>query len=147
MSMFGDDDYPVRELSEEECWERLASEEFGRLAFLMVDEVHLVPINYALDGRSLLFRTAAGNKLFAVVLSHDVVFEIDHVDEQQNQAWSVILRGFPRLLEEDEAHRAELVPLRPWIDTQKDSVVEIRATGVSGREFRLTRPWLRERVD
>ena len=140
-------DDPVRELSEEECWERLASEEFGRLAFMMVDELHLVPINYAVDGRSLLFRTAAGNKLFAVVLSHDVVFEIDHVDDKQNTAWSVILRGFPRLLEEDEAHRAELVPLRPWVDTRKDSVVEIRAMSVSGREFQLSRPWLRARVD
>lgn len=138
---------PVRELSEEECWERLASEEFGRLAFLMVDEVHLVPINYAVDGRSLLFRTAAGNKLFAAVLSHDVVFEIDKVDDDQNTAWSVIVRGFPRLLEEDEAHRAELVPLRPWVDTRKDSVVEIRATAVSGREFELTRPWLHARLD
>lgn len=141
MSMF-DDEYPVRELSEDECWERLAGEEFGRLAFLMVDELHLVPINYALDGRLLLFRTAGGNKLFAVVLSHDVVFEIDHVDEQQQLAWSVIVRGFPRLLEEDEAHRAEQVGLRPWVDIRKDSVVEITATSVSGREFRLTRPWL-----
>ena len=141
MSMFGEE-YPMRELSEEECWERLAGEHFGRLAFLMVDELHLVPINYALDGRSLLFRTAGGNKLFAVVLSHDVVFEIDHVSEQQNLAWSVIVRGFPRLLEEDEAHRAEQVGLRSWVDIRKDSVVEITATSVSGREFRLTRPWL-----
>lgn len=141
------DDGPVRDLTEDECWERLASEEFGRLAFLMVDEVHLVPINYSVDGRSLLFRTAAGNKLFGVVLSHDVVFEIDHVDDEQNTAWSVVLRGFPRLLEEDEAHRAEQVPLRPWVDTRKDSVVEIKSTSVSGREFQLTRPWLHARVD
>lgn len=147
MSIYGDDDYPVRELTDEECWERLASEEFGRLAFQMVDEIHLVPINYALDGRSLLFRTAAGNKLFAVALSRDVVFEIDHVDDEQDTAWSVILRGYPRLLEEDEAHRAEQVPLRPWVDTRKESVVEIKATGVSGREFRLTRPWLHDRED
>lgn len=141
MSMFRDD-YPVRELSEEECWERLMSEEFGRLAFLMVDELHLVPINYAVDGRSLLFRTAGGNKLFAVVLSHDVVFEIDHIDDEQSLAWSVIVRGYPRLLEEDEARRADLVPLRPWVDLPKESVVEIKATSVSGREFKLSRPWL-----
>src|SRR3954451_7451698 len=61
MSMTQDE--PVAELSAEECWELLELGEFGRLAYRLVDEVHLVPINYVADRGVLLFRTASGNKL------------------------------------------------------------------------------------
>ena len=59
-------DEVVTELTSEECWEMLREEEFGRLAYRLVDEVHITPINYAVEGGSLLFRTAEGNKLLAV---------------------------------------------------------------------------------
>ena len=40
----------VTELTSEECWEMLRHEEFGRLAYRLVDEVHITPINYAVQG-------------------------------------------------------------------------------------------------
>jgi nitroimidazol reductase NimA-like FMN-containing flavoprotein (pyridoxamine 5'-phosphate oxidase superfamily) len=137
------DDEVMSELTEEECWAELRSDEFGRLAYRLGDEVNLVPVNYAMDGDTLLFRTAEGNKLLGVVMHPEVVFEIDHFDEKQ--ATSVVVRGEARKLEEDEEHRAENVPLRPWVDTVKYNVVEIRPTQLTGRRFELHRPWLRLR--
>ncbi len=131
---------PVSILSDEECWDLLRSEEFGRLAFHLAEQVHITPINYAVDGETLLFRTAEGSKLLAVVMNPDIAFEIDSYSE--DLATSVILRGTARLLEEDEEHRAENVPLRPWVPTLKYNVVEIRPTELSGRRFELSRPWL-----
>src|SRR5687767_14260754 len=74
-------DQIVTELTSDECWEMLRGEEFGRLAYRLVDEVHITPINYAVDGGSLLFRTAEGNKLLAVVMGSEVAFEIDRYGE------------------------------------------------------------------
>ena len=133
-------DQVVTELSPEECWEMLRDEEFGRLAYLLAGEVHITPINYAVEGGSLLFRTAEGNKLLAVVMGSDVALEIDQYGE--DRARSVVVRGPARLLPEDEAHRAENVPLRPWVPTLKYNVVEIEPKVVSGRAFELSRPWL-----
>lgn len=133
-------DEVVTELTSEECWEMLRNEEFGRLAYRLVDEVHITPINYAVEGRSVLFRTAEGNKLLAVVMGSEVAFEIDRYEE--DSARSVVVRGTARLLPEDEAHRAENVPLRPWVPTLKYNVVEIEPKVVSGRAFELSRPWL-----
>ena len=133
-------DEVVTELTSEECWEMLRAEEFGRLAYPLVDEVHITPINYAVDGRSLLFRTAEGNKLLAVVMGSQVAFEIDRYGE--DSARSVVVRGNARLLPEDEAHRAENVPLRPWVPTLRYNIVEIEPKVVSGRAFELSRPWL-----
>ena len=134
------EDEVVTELTPEECWDMLREEEFGRLAYLLVDEVHITPINYAVDGDTLLFRTAEGNKLLAVVMGAEVAFEIDRYSE--DRARSVVVRGSARLLPEDEAHRAENVPLRPWVPTLKYNVVEIEPKVITGRAFELSRPWL-----
>jgi nitroimidazol reductase NimA-like FMN-containing flavoprotein (pyridoxamine 5'-phosphate oxidase superfamily) len=138
-------DDPITELTPEQCWEMLRGDEFGRLAFRLVDEVHITPINYAVDGDSLLFRTAEGDKLLGVVMSSQVAFEIDTYGE--DTARSVVVRGTARILDEDEEHRAENVPLRSWVGTAKYNVVEIRPSVVSGRQFELTRPWLHLRTD
>ena len=133
-------DEVVSELTSEQCWEMLREEEFGRLAYRLVDEIHITPINYAIESGSVLFRTAEGNKLLAVVMGADVAFEIDRYDE--DSARSVVVRGTARLLPEDEERRAENIALRPWVPTLKYNVVAIEPKVVSGRAFELSRPWL-----
>jgi nitroimidazol reductase NimA-like FMN-containing flavoprotein (pyridoxamine 5'-phosphate oxidase superfamily) len=130
-------DSPVEELSLEECWELLGLEEFGRLAYRLVDEVHLVPINFVADAGTLLFRTESGGKLLAAALHSDVAFEIDWHDDAS--AWSVVVRGQLRQLEEDEAHRADSLPLRPWVPELKYDVVELVPSAITGRRFVLDR--------
>lgn len=135
-------DSATRFLEADECWELLRSKEFGRLAFHLADEVQITPINYAVDHDTLLFRTAEGSKLLGIVMNADVAFEIDEYDDRC--ARSVVVKGRARLLDEHEAHRSENIPLRPWVDPdQKYNVVEIAPTQVTGRQFDLTRPWLR----
>lgn len=134
-----DIDDPVRELTSEECWEFLESEELGRLAYRLLDEVHIVPVNYAVDGRTLLFRTNGGNKLFSIELGTPVAFEVDRVLGET--ARSVVVRGRARRLEEREESRADQVPLHPWVNTPKYFVVEITPEEVTGRELALHRPW------
>lgn len=137
---------PMSTMSEDECWKFLRAHEFGRLAFHLAGEVHITPINYAVHHESatgkntILFRTAGGGKLLGVVMNDDVAFEVDEYSDEK--AASVILRGSARKLEEDEEHKAENVPLRPWVNTLKYNVVEIEASEISGRRFELTRPWL-----
>lgn len=133
------DDHPVTDLSVDECWGMLRAEEFGRLAFRLMDEVHIAPVNYAVEGESLLFRTAEGDKLLGVVMGGEVAFEVDRFEGES--ARSVVVRGTAQLLDESEAHRAENVPLRSWVSTLKYNVVEIVPHVVTGRAFELTRPW------
>lgn len=134
------DEEQIGVMTTEECWDMLRANEFGRLAFHLAGEVHLAPVNYAVDRDTLLFRTAEGSKLLGVEMNPDVAFEIDEFDE--HEARSVIIRGVARHLGEDEEHRAENVPLRPWVASLKYDVVEIRPTEISGRRFELSRPWL-----
>ncbi len=132
---------PVQILSEAECWARLESTEFGRMAYHLADEVHIAPVNYAVHEGRIVFRSAEGSKLLGVVMNEDVAFEIDLVDEEGDTAWSVVARGRAHVLEADQAREADNLRLRPWVSPDKHNVVAIAVEELSGREFRLARAW------
>ena len=44
---------PPQNLSTAQCWDLLAAHEFGRLAFPLVGDVQITPLNYAVDGDRL----------------------------------------------------------------------------------------------
>ena len=135
-----DTESPIRTLSDEECWALLGETEFGRMAYHLAGEVHIVPINYATDGKRLFFKTAEGSKRLGVVMNEDVAFEIDRVTEES--ATSVCLRGRAQLLEGSEEYVVEQLPLRPWVPTLKFNVVAIEPAEMTGRSFHLQRSWL-----
>ncbi len=130
---------PIHTLGELECWERLKAGRFGRLAYHLIDQVHIVPINYAVDsGHRLIFRTSEGSKLLGVVMNDDVALEVD--DLAGETAWSVVARGRARWVEGQEVRDAEALLGRPWVDAPKHNVVAIDVTEITGRAFDLDRP-------
>jgi nitroimidazol reductase NimA-like FMN-containing flavoprotein (pyridoxamine 5'-phosphate oxidase superfamily) len=138
------DESPITHLCEEDSWELLRGQEFGRLAFHLLDEVHIVPLNYAVDPeRRIIFRTAEGSKLLGLTINDDVAFEIDEFGDEIAQ--SVVVRGRARRLEGLEADATDQLPLRPWVNTAKYNVVAIEVNEINGRRFELTRPWLHMR--
>ena len=129
----------VEELSDLECWEHLHAQELGRLAYHLVGEVHIAPVNYATDGRRIYFRTSEGSKLLGLTMNDDVAFEIDELEE--DHAYSVVVRGNAEALEGHRADVVESLPLRPWVPTDRHVVVAITPTEVTGRRLRIERPW------
>jgi nitroimidazol reductase NimA-like FMN-containing flavoprotein (pyridoxamine 5'-phosphate oxidase superfamily) len=87
-----------------------------------------------------VFRTNEGSKLLGLTMDADVAFEIDEVGD--DEASSVVVRGRARALDPAEALEAEELPVRPWVDEEKFRVVVIDVDELSGRRFRLKRPWL-----
>lgn len=131
-------DAPMREMSTDDCWARLAENTFGRIATAALGEVTITPFNYCVDERTLVFRTAPGTKLAGLVIDNSVAVEID--DVQGVEAWSVIARGTARMVDDSaEADRLAALPLHPWVDTEKEVFVVIEIDEISGRTFTLTR--------
>lgn len=124
----------LRILSDDESWERLATEELGRLVTRVGDVLDIFPVNYVVDERTVVFRTAEGSKLFELTVNDEVLFEVDqHTDAD---AWSVVVRGHARRVDTSaEVARADELPLRPWLPTLKYNYVRIEPTSVSGRAF------------
>ena len=130
---------PVEELSLPECWDLLRREVVGRLAVAIANAPDIFPINYIVDDGSIVFRSAPGTKLAAAVLGRGVALEIDgydKVDGVETAAWSVIVRGTARLIENMKEYlEADDLPLFPWHTSPKPEIVRIDPEIVTGRRF------------
>lgn len=130
-------DGPVYALTPDESWQRLRSQEVGRLVTHVGDVIEVFPVNYVVDGASVLFRTAEGSKFAELTINDNVVFEVD--DSTAADAWSVVLRGPARaLVGSDEITAADALPLRPWVPTLKRNYVRIVPDQMTGRFFERT---------
>lgn len=129
-----DQDAAVAVLGEAECLARLASQELGRLVTHAAGVLDIFPVNYALDGADIVFRTAEGSKLFELTVNDAVVFEVD--DHTDTEAWSVVVRGSAHRVDSAAAvAAADELGLRPWIPTLKYNYVRIVPSAVTGRAF------------
>lgn len=125
---------PVATIDEEGCWQLLAGAEVGRLVTHVGDTIDIFPINYVVDGRSIVFRTAEGSKLLELTINAAVIFEVD--DHTDTDAWSVVLRGNASTLDTlAERENADRLNLKPWIPTLKYNYVRITPTSLTGRAF------------
>jgi len=127
----------VTELEPGECWELLTRTRFGRIALPCGDDdIDIYPIDFAVDGRDLVFRTAEGTKLLEVVLFGRITLEADERDAERGIAWSVVVKGRPEVLElTGEIEAAERLGIEPWTRTPKNRFVRITETRVSGRRL------------
>jgi nitroimidazol reductase NimA-like FMN-containing flavoprotein (pyridoxamine 5'-phosphate oxidase superfamily) len=124
-------------LSEDECWERLAAAAIGRVGVIAGREPLVLPVNFALDGRRIVFRTGAGTKFHAVVHDAVLALEIDEVDESYHMGWSVLAVGQAReVVDADEIARlTRELPLRPWAGGDKSHWVVMTPSRVTGRSL------------
>jgi len=125
---------PVSLLSDAESWDRLRSNAFARLALSVSDQPEIFPINYAVQGDTLLFRTSQGTKLAALTINETVALEIDGYDGVGG--WSVVVKGQAHEAEwGDDYEEAGVSGLRPWVATRKPVFVRITPAQVTGRTF------------
>lgn len=125
------------ELSREECARLLRAGVAGRVAFDAPDGPHVVPVNYSIDGESVLVRTAAYTLLGTHARRSLVCFEIDHFDYDRHRGWSVVVRGRAEFVvdpDELEDIASSWAP-RPWADGQRHLVIRIPFTEVTGRQL------------
>lgn len=130
---------PVKVLTEPECWELLRSQELGRLAFRHGDGLQILPVNYAIAGEHIVFRTGDGSKFSALMDDADAAFEVD--SSSHEVAESVVCRGVVVELHGEQALMTDQLRLRPWVVTRKAHVMAIRVAEISGRRFHLAKPW------
>lgn len=124
------------EMPREECLQRLAGQAVGRLAVVVQDQPLVFPVNFALDGETVVFRTDSGTKLHAASRGRRVAFEIDGIDPLYHEGWSVLVVGVAEEVT-DARERAELarLPLALWGAGPKAHWVRVRGDAITGRRL------------
>jgi nitroimidazol reductase NimA-like FMN-containing flavoprotein (pyridoxamine 5'-phosphate oxidase superfamily) len=125
----------LRVLSRAESLELLASGVVGRVVLSVHALPIAVPVNYVLDGESVVFRSGAGLKLSAAEAGTVIAFEVDHFTTELRMGWSVLATGVARRVTDPaEVERAEQLGVPTWIEPTDDmGFVRVDLGTVSGR--------------
>jgi nitroimidazol reductase NimA-like FMN-containing flavoprotein (pyridoxamine 5'-phosphate oxidase superfamily) len=123
-----------RVISPMECFELLEASCIGRVGFTAEDDVMVLPVNFVVSGKTIVFRTAP-DTLLALHANVRLSFEVDHFDEALGTGWSVLVRGHAhQVTDELDVKRVEnAAVLRPWAPGARDVYVRISPTHISGR--------------
>jgi nitroimidazol reductase NimA-like FMN-containing flavoprotein (pyridoxamine 5'-phosphate oxidase superfamily) len=124
----------LRVLSPEECLELLEPGGIGRVGFASDDGIVMLPVNFAVTGRAIVFRTAP-DALLAAHATGPVSFEADHIDEARREGWSVLVKGHAHKVsdEREVSHLERVTGLEPWAGGARDVWVRITPIQISGR--------------
>lgn len=129
-------DQPITKLDEDESWAALSSISLGRLVTVVGGEPDVFPVNFVVQRRTILVRTAEGSKLAGALINPRVAFEADEHDAEKG--WSVVVKGNAHVLSGSAAiAEAERAQILTWIATTKLRYIRIHPTAISGRRFRF----------
>ena len=128
------DERALRTLSPAECYGLLEAGGIGRVGFASADGIMMLPVNFAVTGKAVIFRTAP-DTLLALYAKGQVSFEVDHLDQKLSVGWSVLVHGHAhRVADERDVKRLEdRTHLQPWASGARDVYVRIAPTRISGR--------------
>jgi nitroimidazol reductase NimA-like FMN-containing flavoprotein (pyridoxamine 5'-phosphate oxidase superfamily) len=125
------------ELTIEECLELLSGGVVGRVAMSTPVGPRIVPVNYAMYGDAIVFRTTPYSELGTYGWNNDLAFEIDHLDYDTHQGWSVVAIGRAELVEDPEELRDIKTTWdpRPWAPGARNLYMKLTWRDITGRRL------------
>lgn len=128
-------------LGPDECWKLLAEAKVGRLGVIAGGHPDVFPVNFMVDGHTLVFRTGAGTKQQAIGSDGVVALEADALSGEFGLAWSVVVKG---RAEDTRSTGEELNQIRrglfPWQGVGQEHLIRVTPDSITGRRFNLTAP-------
>jgi uncharacterized protein len=127
----------LRVLDRDQCLRLLAGAEIGRLAVIAGNTPAIFPVNYALDGETIVFRTDPGTKL-AHGPQARASFEVDSIDPARRTGWSVVAAGrLDEVTHYDAAtfDRVRRLAIEPWAGGDKVHWMRLVPDRVTGRRI------------
>ena len=128
--------HALRTLSPTECFDLLEPGGIGRVGFSSADGITMLPVNFAVMAKTIIFRTAP-DTLLALYSNAQVGFEADRLDEVLHAGWSVLVQGRAHQVtdEREVTHLEDATCLQPWAPGARDVYVRIAPAQISGRRI------------
>lgn len=126
--------HALRSLGPAECLDLLEPGGVGRVGFMSAAGIIMVPVNFVMAGKTIVFRTAP-DTLLAVYANGQISFQADRFDETAREGWSVLVLGHARKVtaELEVRQLQDGTRLEPWVSGARDVYVRITPTQISGR--------------
>lgn len=134
---FNGDDWAdgFRPISPTRCQEFLESQSIGRVAWQAADGPQILPVTYACHDGTIIFRTSPHGVLSELVRPTDVALEIDELDQESHQGWSIVVQGRAQgIAEPDQLVRMWTVAgVVPWASGVRNVFIQIIPHRITGR--------------
>lgn len=120
------------------CLDLLRTVEVGRLAWADDDgRIQVRPVNFGLDGESVLIRCRDGAMLAAARGERPVSFEADAIEPALRTGWSVLVVGAGSEVRPGPEADVLAGLVEPWATGQRPHLLRLRAEEITGRRLRL----------
>ena len=127
----------IEVIDADECRRLLEEEEIGRLAVVIGATPMILPVNYAMDGEAIVFRTMPGSRL-DVGQGH-AAFEVDSFDRERRAGRSVLVTGHLEHVSwyhAKEMERVQQLSVTPWAGGERNLWLRLRPSFITGRIVR-----------
>ena len=125
------------ELSSDACRELLGREEVGRVALCTPVGPRILPVNYTVHEDSVFFRTMPYSVLGTYGRDADLALEIDRLDYENHEGWSVVVVGHAMMV--DDSNELRQIRLdwdpQPWAGGHRYLYVRLHMREISGRRI------------
>jgi nitroimidazol reductase NimA-like FMN-containing flavoprotein (pyridoxamine 5'-phosphate oxidase superfamily) len=123
-------------LDNDQCLALLGREPVGRLALSAGALPVVLPVNFTLVDRTIVFASAPGLKLDAAQEGVVACMEVDGYDVLSHGGWSVLATGrLAEIADPARLARARELPLSPWAVPDADHFIELSIELLSGRRI------------
>lgn len=130
-------DARLEELDRDECLRLLGTVSVGRVGLLVDGRPEILPVNYAVDDETVVFRTAEGTVLNQAAMQI-VAFEADQIDEATQTGWSVLAQGVALDIGDaidTRSERLRALSLVSWAPGRRHRWFRLNADRLSGRRL------------
>ena len=134
-------DRVIEELDRDECLRLIAAGGVGRIAYTSRFGPAVLPVNYKLQNRAIVFRTAQHSPLDEDLRTgitdadYQVAFEIDDIDMAGQMGWSVLIQGPAHHLTGAEREAALNAGVEAWAPGDRELFVRIVPSHITGRRI------------
>jgi len=125
-----------KKLSSVECVGQIRAGGVGRAAICGRAGPQIFPVNYVVDGQSIVFRTSAFSALGTLRPGADIAFEVDSLDPEHGRGWSVVATGHAEAIDDEadlDALRERGLEPAPWAVGLRRTYIRLTWTDISGR--------------
>lgn len=117
-------------LDPDECKQLVRGVSVGRIGWSSDELGQLVlPVNFALVGDLVVFRTSPRSVLAQLADGREVAFQVDDYDDEAANGWSVLVQGRTEVFGEERLNPAPA----PWAPGVRNLVIAIVPYSYSGR--------------
>jgi len=129
----------IESLDRDACLALLATVSIGRVGWATPEgHAMILPVNFVLDGETLVFSTGEGDKLDAVREGRVLTFEVDAVELAFQAGWSVLVIGAAEVITSPaQIRRIEQLHLAPWVPLPDRVFIGLPAAEITGRRLPL----------